>query len=411
MNILVLSRIVPGQRKTMDDHLNSFRRYVDGVTFFYCDFFLRLPLFLKWIKWDGIILHYTLLSERWDPQLWQHHLEKMAKIGSLKGFKVAIPQDEYSRIPELQTLLKRAGVHTVFTCLSPVDYDKIYPFDKTGIHYRISTCPGFVDEATFATIRSIKPPSRDVDIGYRARSLPFWLGRHGQIKKEVADRTLEAKNSHNLKLDISTDPKDVFYGDDWIQFLLRCRCVLGCLGGASLYDSDGSIRPRVESFTERHPDATFDEVEQNCFPNQDYSLSLFALSPRHFECAMTKTCQILVEGDYQGIFIPGRHFIELKKDYSNLDDVFAKAADAEYCQKIGETAYQDIALSDKYTYRAFANQVIDHIRQHTDRPRNNRLLISMVQRLLMWHNRNPALRFFFFRAWRKFQTKCKAALH
>lgn len=388
----------------MDDHLYSFKRYVDGVEFFYCEFYLKLPRFLQWINWDGVILHYTLLAERWDPTLWPFHREQMSAIGKLKGHKVAIPQDEYAEVTELQKLLKKCGVETVFTCLSPVDYSKIYPFEKTGIKHFFQTCPGFVDENSKEAIERLSKENktRDIDIGYRARELPFWLGRHGQIKKEIADQILQTEIEHNLKLDISIDPKDVFYGDDWMRFLLRSRCVLGCLGGASLYDPDGEIRKKVDEYVKENPQAPFEEVEQKIFPGKDFSLNLFALSPRHFECALTKTCQILVEGDYRGIFIPGRHFIELKRDYSNLEEILKKITDHNYCEQIAENAYYEIGLSNNYTYKAFANQVVDHIKKQSIAPRNRLLKLQICRILLKIQNRTSSIRFFLFRAWRKY---------
>jgi len=412
MKILVLSRIVPSKRKTMDDHLYSFQRYVDGVEFFYCDFFLKLPLFLRLIHWDGIIIHYTLLAERWNSTLWSYHHKYISEIGKLKGLKVAIPQDEYSKIPELQELFKACGMDTVFTCLSPIDYDKVYPLDKTGLKHRFSTFPGFVDEDSQKVIDTLSAEiqSRDIDIGYRARNLPFWLGRHGQIKREIGDKTLQAPNTRFLKLDISVDAKDVFYGNDWLRFLLRCRCVLGCLGGASLFDPHGQFRNQVEAYTEENPSATFEEVEQKIFPGKDYTLSLFALSPRHFECAQTKTCQILFEGDYHGVFLPGRHYIELKKDYSNLNEILEKITDTHYCEQIAENAYREIALSDKYTYKAFANQVIDHIKEHSSHPHTPSITLFICRFLLKLHNRSAPLRYYLLEKWIRYQLEIKPAL-
>jgi hypothetical protein len=404
MKILVLFRNVAEKRKTMDDHLYSFKRYVEGVEFYYCEFFIKLPSFLKLIKWDGIILHYTLLASRWDKEIWQLPVDNLAAIGELSGFKVAMPQDEYAEVTELQRLFKRCKIDTVFTCLYPIDYDKIYPLDKTGLKYRFTTYTGFVDEATQSIIQKLSAEieTRDIDIGYRARNVPYWLGGHGQIKRLIAIQTLKAPNEHQLKLDISIDPKDVFYGDNWVRFLLRSRCVLGCLGGASLYDPDGTIRKKVDAYLQMNPDATFEETEAKCFQGKDYSLSLFALSPRHFECAMTKTCQILIEGDYQGIFIPGRHYIELKKDFSNLKQVFEKASDAKYCEEIAENAYREIAMSEKYTYKAFANTVVDHIKESSNKPKNGFARVLICRLLLNFHTQMAPLRLFFFRARRKY---------
>ena len=54
---------------------------------------------------------------------------------------------------------------------------------------------------------------------------------------------------------------------------------------------------------------------------EDGRLQLFAISPRHLEACATRTCQVLVEGEYSGVLRPGEHYIPVRKDLSNLDDV------------------------------------------------------------------------------------------
>jgi len=403
MRILIITRTLNEQvRKTVWDHLYSFKHYVKDVDFFYCDICLRLPFFLQWVEWDGVIIHYALLAERFDQSYWKYLLKGLKPMRKLKGAKTAIPQDEYAHIVELQELCRECGIDTVFTCALPVDYDKIYPLEETGLKHRFTTLTGFVDENTLEKIEKLSQENsqRDIDIGYRARKLPYWLGRHGQIKSEIAEKTLAHPLPCHLKVDISTDPRDVFYEDEWLKFLLRSRTTLGCLGGASLFDPDGTLCKKIQAYVKNNPQASFDEVERECFPGKDFSLNLFALSPRHFECAMTKTCQILLEGNYQGVLIPGRHYIELKSDYSNLDEVILKAADADYCRKLAEATYNDLVASGKYTYRTFAQKVVDHIRSQSLKKAQKGPL-QLVKGLLWLHNRCPKLRIFCFKVWYK----------
>ncbi len=205
--------------------------------------------------------------------------------------------------------------------------------------------------------------NREFDIGYRARQLPFWLGRHGQLKTQLADiflKYLDGKSDINYDIkNTGLQGENTFNGYDWIDFLLNCRTMLGCLGGSGLLDVDGSILKKVEEYCNIHPMAKFDEVEKECFPGLDNYIHLYALSPRHFECAMTKTCQLLVEGDYQGVFRPNIDFIEIKRDFSNLDSVIDKVKNIDYCERIAENCYQHVIESGQYTYRCFTLKIID----------------------------------------------------
>ena len=202
---------------------------------------------------------------------------------------------------------------------------------------------------------------RRLDIGYRARMLPFWLGSHGTIKWKLTDLFLDKTKETGLLVDLSNDDKKVFVGDDWYKFLADTRVVLGCEGGASLLDVDGSIRKRVDAYVEKHASASFDEVEKACFCGLDGNLGLFAISPRHFEACMTRTCQVLVEGNYFGIFKPNIHYIELKKDFSNVEEVIEKIKDIKLCETIAENSFRDIIINSDYTYRKFVTDVINHV--------------------------------------------------
>ena len=54
------------------------------------------------------------------------------------------------------------------------------------------------------------------------------------------------------------------------------------------------------------------------------------ISPRVFEAIALRTALVLFEGEYSGIIAPGVHYIPLKKNLSNLDDVLSLLGDDEY---------------------------------------------------------------------------------
>lgn len=127
----------------------------------------------------------------------------------------------------------------------------------------------------------------------------------------------------------------------------------------------GCIAKNVDAYCRKNPEASFEEVEARFFPGQDNYIHLFALSPRHFECAMTETCQVLVEGDYSGVFEPGVDYIEIKKDFSNIPEVIEKIKDVDYCEQIAKNCYRHVVESGKYTYEGFVNTIINIIKKET----------------------------------------------
>ena len=84
------------------------------------------------------------------------------------------------------------------------------------------------------------------------------------------------------------------------------------------------------------------------------------ISPRHLEACLTRTGQILVEGEYNGILKPDLHYIPLKADFSNLQEVFDRIQDEPARLEMVECAYRDIVATGRYTYRGMVNTVLEH---------------------------------------------------
>ena len=61
----------------------------------------------------------------------------------------------------------------------------------------------------------------------------------------------------------------------------------------------------------------------------------------------------MYEGNYKGILKKDVHYISLKKDYSNIEEVINKIKDDDYLQNMANTAYKDIVESEKYSYENF----------------------------------------------------------
>ena len=81
-----------------------------------------------------------------------------------------------------------------------------------------------------------------------------------------------------------------------------------------------------------------------------------------------RTALVLFEGRYSGVVEPDRHFVPLKKDFSNVDEVFAKLKDNAYLEALTERAYEDIIQSGRYTYAAFVRAIDEVLLQAMPMP-------------------------------------------
>lgn len=323
----------------------------------YYNALLAAPPWLAKIKWDVIVLDTTLLRMRWADhfQEWKWNLRWLKHLNCLK---IALPQDDYDYSEVLDEWLYEWGITAIFTPLPKLHYrETLYPImSKQAQFYHGLT--GYIDRDAAYDIRpKLRPVAeRPLDIVYRANHLPYWYGSHAQQKHKIGDIVNQRAQEQGLLTDISTKPQDVILGNQWLQFLASGKAVIGTESGVSAINRRGEIRAYIEKLLHSNPTLTFDQVSTLLPPGWD-SHDFFAISPRHFEAVITKTVQILVEGDYSGILMPNTHYIPLKPDYSNLDDVLDKLQNLDYLTEITERAYQDIYLSGKYTYRSLAEDV------------------------------------------------------
>ena len=85
MKILVLHQSpLKDVRKTMADHLYSFQRYGQPHQFVYVNIFLGLPSYLKYARYDAIILHYSILGMRSSPIHWKRLMKSLVNLKDLR---------------------------------------------------------------------------------------------------------------------------------------------------------------------------------------------------------------------------------------------------------------------------------------------------------------------------------------
>jgi hypothetical protein len=193
-------------------------------------------------------------------------------------------------------------------------------------------------------------------------------GKGGMAKGIVTKQFAKAATEAGLRVDISTEPADVLLGSDWFRFLGSCKFTFVSRGGATARDPRGEVRERVNRYLQEHPDASYEEVERACFPGEDrYDFS--AISPRIFEAATLRTGLVMMEADYLPGMEPYRHYIPVKADFSNLDEVFALMRDDAGAERMIESAYYFLIAGGRFSYAAFVGDVLGAVAERRPRPR------------------------------------------
>jgi hypothetical protein len=357
--LIVYATLSHPLRSSIEDHLRAFERAGDRC--FYLNLLVRRPpRWLARVDFDLLVFHTTFLAQRWVPRHFAKVRRRAAPLAALDTTRVALPQDEFLRSDDVAEFVTEAGVDVVCSVAPPEAWPVVYPsLDRSRVRLE-QVLTGYLDDRRVARIDDIVAgtPARPVDIGYRAWEAHPWLGRHGMLKTRIAQAVSEAGPRHGLRLDISTAERDQIVGEGWFAFLARCKATVGVEGGASICDRDGSVKAATEAYLARHPGASFEEIEAHCFAGRDGELPLSVLSPRHLEACATRTCQILVEGDYNGVLRAGEHYLPLRPDLTNLDDILDEATDPARRAAVAERAYRDVVASGAWSYNRMVRDVI-----------------------------------------------------
>ncbi len=346
-------------RAAIEDHLFAWQRHSSYPAIYH-----NIAYGFDWAAYEhlpiaAVVLDTLALNIRWSPEHFEQVTAPLAALRHFGGPKIAMPQDEFIHTDILGALLARMGCTHVLSAANGEDARRIYGsfLPKAQLGTKLT---GYLESSTLTRIERLRHarPQRDIDVGYRAWRAEAWLGEHGMLKARIADAAHAiAPEFPGLRVDVSTDEADVLTGDDWYAFLLRCRTTLGVEGGASVLDRDGSICKRTRAYQQQHPGASFEEVREACFPGEDGSLSLFAIGPRHLEACATRTCQLLVEGSYQGVLRAGEDYLPIARDFSNLRQVLETSKDDALVRRIADNAWNRVVASGRYTYRGFVRAV------------------------------------------------------
>lgn len=314
----------------------------------------RFPNRIDLDRFDAVILHYSLSM---GPMI-HHYLGEsfVQKLANYKGIKAAFLQDEYRAIQTYWRNIRQLGIDLLFSCVPESEIAKVYPPSELPDVQVINVLTGYVSQDL--TKMSVPPiAERTLDVGYRSRQPQFWLGALGWEKAQICAEFSKRAQPTGLRIDASVNEGDRLYGPAWTDFILSCKTLLGTESGASIIDFDGQLEKRVDEYVAAHPGVDFETVSKQFLGDYEGSLKLHQISPRCFEAAALRTPMVLFEGYYSGVLEANRHYIPLKKDFSNFDEVVAKLKDTETLQALADRAYEDIALNPEWGYATFVERI------------------------------------------------------
>jgi glycosyltransferase involved in cell wall biosynthesis len=339
---------------TVREHIDSFRRYSDNS-------YTLLPAtgslgnlgkvsdLIDFSIFDVVVLHYSVRIS-----LPFHFAEEFATaLENFQGLKVLFIQDEYDSVECTRQWMDRLQFDLVYTCVPLAEREKVYPSSRYPATEFLSTLTGYVSDSNDMD-RFVRPlVERKLAFVYRGRELPTIYGRLGHEKFMIGVEARRRADAMGLPVDIACDTESRIYGDDWYQFLSSGRATLGTESGSNVFDFDGSLVLEIERIKKKHPDISFEEVWERVVKPHDGHVRMNQISPKIFEAITLRTALVLFEGEYSHVVRPNEHFIPLRKDFANFEEVVAKVMDDNAMREMTERAFNDVIASGEYSYRKF----------------------------------------------------------
>lgn len=349
MNIAIIAAPISNQASVVYDSIECFSKF--GYNHYEIVQLIRGDIRIDLNLFDGVIVHYSTIAYPYKYELPLSSLAAM-KLYKFKGTKVALVQDEQRAGYERLHFFQAIGISHLFSVAPPQVAAILYPEKERN--FSVSTVlTGYISEKHKEVAkRNIPLIERELDLVYRGRKLPDWMGSTGTIKgtiDEIAKNKITAQDNQ-YRVDVSSDENQRIYGDKWFHFLTKGRVAIGTPSGSDFLDLWGT---HGESWL---PSSRYVvDITRQLTPAR-YQV----VSPRYFDYVASGNLVALTPGEYSGI---PEEFCTLDADLSNLIEIldFGKSKTAQLkVNKAKELLFDKKEL----TYAKFVSdieKVISHL--------------------------------------------------
>jgi hypothetical protein len=188
---------------------------------------------------------------------------------------------------------------------------------------------------------------RSVDIGFVGDMYWAFIG-----DRERTD-LIEWFEAHAGEFGLCCDiRKQRLSREEWNLFLNKCQAVIGAESGTYYLNDRGRLLERARAYNlHENLGASFETVFDRFYRDLPRGVSGKSISSRHFEPIGTKTGQMLLEGEYNGILKADVHYIAIKKDLSNVKAAIERFRDRSFRQRMVDETYEYVLSEHTYARR------------------------------------------------------------
>jgi hypothetical protein len=327
------------------DHLDSFGRFLPHDVW-YVAATHGAPARFELDAFDVVVTHFTVrvaLGYHLSPAF-------AARLRAFRGLKILFIQDEYDAPLAAARWARDTGLRAIFSCVPKQNREAFYPRAVCGDIPIISNLTGYVSPRLACEPACKSLADRPVVLSYRGRELPFRYGAMAREKYVIGVRMRAECDARGVRHDISWSDDARLYGDDWDSLLANSRAMLGTESGSNVVDPDGSLAATLDQARREDPALTYEVAFERFVRPHEGRVRMNQVPPKLFEAVAHRTALVLFEGNYSGVVRPDEHFIPLKKDFSNVGEVFDRLADVRSLEGMVERAHRDVVASGRYSY-------------------------------------------------------------
>lgn len=278
--------------------------------------------------------------------------EIIESASNFKGLKILFIQDEYDDLLKVRDILTATKFDIIYTCVPQKYIKKLYPPSLFPDTTFITNLTGYISDKMISLGNNLAG-QKDIDVFYRGRELPIEYGSLGLEKAEIGKQFRKLAQGENLILDIETNDSERIYGVEWYKRLSRAKFTLATPSGSNVFDLSGNMRAKIKWFKLFNRNASEKDIYENVVKKFENEIIMNQISPKFLEAMCCKTALILFEDNYNSELTPNVHYLSLKKDFSNFEEIKNKIQNPDIYKKLVANCMNDFVLSNRYHYSNF----------------------------------------------------------
>jgi hypothetical protein len=298
--------------------------------------FIKIPDFIKKYPFDAIIMMSTFMEKIVTSKIFTNQwLSQIEFLKNCKAKKIVFSQDDYWYSEIRDKFYLEYKVSKVYSICAKNSWKELMPKyiasgGKVCRSYTTYITPYMLDLR-----KKVKQwNKRKFDIVYRTVKSPLVINEFGNIKSLIGQQLLKSLDPNKLKTDISNEPGKLIYGEKWLKFIGNSRSILGAASGSSIKLRNHNVFKKLLKYQKKYPFHDLQSVKNAVFKYNDINKNYTMISPRNIEAAMLGVMQILTPSSYSNLLKPYVHYLPLKKNCSNIKEIYKYLSNKNKCLKI-----------------------------------------------------------------------------